>query len=93
MKNSERGFVSTIFSIIGALIILQFVFKVDVIGFLKSPDVGEVFSYLKRFVVLIWEKFLVAPASFLWHEVFINIVWNTIKDGFEILKGWVDTQD
>ncbi len=93
MKNHERGFISALVSIIGALILLQFVFHVDVIGFLKSPDIGEIFSYLKRFVVLVWEKFLVAPASFLWNEVFIDIVWNTIKDGFEILKNWVDTQN
>ena len=93
MKKTERGFISTIFSIIAALVLLQLVFHVDVISFLKSPDLGEVVSYLKRFIILVWEKFLVAPVSFLWHEVFIDIIWSTIKDGFEILKGWVDRQD
>lgn len=92
MKNDrERGFIGAIVSMVAALIILQAVFKVDVMGVLKSPDFGEIVSYLKKFLILIWEKFLVLPVSFLWNEVFIDIIWDVIKDGFELLKKWVDT--
>ncbi len=86
----ERGFIGAIISIITALILIQVVFKFDIVGLLKSPDFGEIVVYIKKFAVLIWEKFLVLPASFLWNDIFIDIIWKITKEGFELLKDWVD---
>ncbi len=90
-KQKESGFIGLIISIIISLILLQAVFRVDVIEILKSPNFGEIVDYIKKFFTLVWEKFLVLPASFIWNEIFIDIVWRIMKDAFELLKNWVDT--
>jgi sensor histidine kinase YesM len=91
-KEGQKGFIGLLIVLIVSIVFLKYVFDFNLVEFLKSPKVLEVLSYIKRFFVLIWDKFLVGPAIWIWDNIVIDIIWKILKNGFEILKGWVDTE-
>lgn len=91
-KNKEGGFIGTVVSIVVALAVLNFFFGWNVFEFLKSSGAVEIYSYIKDFLTIVWEKFLVYPAVWFWENVIVGIVWETLKGAYEILKNWVDGQ-
>jgi hypothetical protein len=59
----EKGFVSTIVLIVVALFILQYVFHVDVIGWIKSTKLIDWFTTLKNFLQTAWSKYIVGASK------------------------------
>lgn len=88
----SKGFIGTIVIVVIGLALLKYFFDWNIIEFLKSPKVIETFYYIKKFIVLIWDKFVATPASFLWNDIVINIIWKTIVEAFNLLKHWVNSQ-
>lgn len=56
ITNSKGGFFQIIIILIIAIIVLKFIFDIDIIDFLKSDRFEEWFGYIKNVVVIIWEK-------------------------------------
>ncbi len=73
-QNKQSGFIMKIVILIIALILLKFVFKFDVIEFLKSPWVKEAYDYIKEIVLIIWNDYIVA----LYHYIY-NLVSGFVK--------------
>lgn len=91
-ENKQDGFIGILISIVAALVLAQAVFHIDVVSFLRSPSTLEVVDYIKRAIVLVWDKFLVLPVSFIWEQIFVDIIWKGGVYAFDMLKGWVDSQ-
>ena len=91
-KKHSQGFISAIIALVIALALLKYFFNWNVIDFIKSPDVMEVWDYIKRFVLLIWTSIIKEPFLYVWYEIIVGVIWHAITAGFDILKGWVDSQ-
>ncbi len=91
-KNGQRGFIGLIITLVVALALLKYFFDFNIIDFIKSPKVAEVFDYIKRAVLLVWNKFLLYPVVWFWDTIIIGLVWEGLKMGYGILTGWVDGQ-
>lgn len=61
----ESGFLSTILVIIAAILVLQFAFHVDVVGFLKSARVGEWVAYIKNVILALWNHVISPIVDFI----------------------------
>ena len=92
-ENRSAGFISIIISLVIALALLKYFFDWNVLDFIKSPDVTEVWDYIKRFVLLIWTNIIKEPFLYIWNEIIVGVIWHAITAGFDILKGWVDSQN
>ncbi len=62
-RTKEQGFVGVIVLIIIALVLLQNVFKVDVIGFIQSSFFGNLIVDVKNIVLSIWDAISRALSS------------------------------
>lgn len=62
-RTQEQGFIGVIVLIIIALVLLQNVFKVDVIGFIQSSFFGNLVVDVKNIVLSIWDAISRALSS------------------------------
>jgi hypothetical protein len=86
MKTTKQGFIGLIIMIVVALILAQVVFKIDVISYLRSLQHSNgVLGYFVRFVILVWDKFLIAPVTFVF-DIIKNVAWAI----YHAMTGWVD---
>lgn len=85
-KNSKKGFVGLIIMLVVSLMFAQVMFGVDVIGYLRSAEkTNGVLGYLIRFAILIWDKFLIAPVTFIF-----DVVKSVVLFIYHLMTGWVD---
>jgi len=91
-KQEQKGFIGTIITLVVALALLKYFFDFSIIDFIKSPKVIEVLEYIKKAISIIWNKFLVGPVVWIWDTIIVNLVWEALKNGYDILTGWVDSQ-
>lgn len=52
----------------------------------ENPGVQENTSYVESGVVTFWNNYLANPASYLWHDVFVNILWAAFVENMERLR-------
>ncbi len=64
----NQGLIMTVLIIIVALIVLKFVFDIDIIKFLNSGWVQKAFGYIQDVFLTIWNNFLKTPVTFLWEK-------------------------
>jgi hypothetical protein len=79
-NNNERGFIKMIIIIIGALVILRYVYNIDVIGFLTQGRFKELLDQFYSLGSQGWEKY---------SEIIIkiwNFVINSAKDLLDKIK-------
>jgi hypothetical protein len=91
-SNNQKGFIGIILVLIFALALAKYFFNWNIIDFLNSPEVIAVFSYIKKFIILVWEKFLAGPVLYVWNTVIVGIFWKYAVIIFDAMKGWVDGQ-
>jgi|SRR3989344_762845 len=63
-----------IFVVIVLLVLSYFGFNVRSLA--ESPTTRENFSFVTTFIVDIWNDYLKRPATFLWKDIFIKLIWN-----------------
>ena len=56
-KNTERGFIKMIIIIVGALVLLRYVYKIDVIGFLTQGRFKELLDQFYNLASQGWQKY------------------------------------
>jgi len=81
----KNGFIQAIILVVIALIILGF-FGFDVKDIIDSPLVQKNLGYVWGLVKDVWNKFLAEPALYFWHNIFINLFWDTFIDNIQRLK-------
>jgi hypothetical protein len=65
----NQGLIMTIVIIIIALIVLKFVFDIDVIKYINSGWVKTAFEYIKDVALAIWDAILEKPFTWLWEKL------------------------
>lgn len=84
---TNRGLVKTILLIIAALLILAY-FGLNLRNITNSPTFQDNWSLIKDTSINVWDNYLKKPATYLWNEIYIKLIWEPaisnltkIKDG------------
>ncbi|HEY4479377.1 MAG TPA: hypothetical protein VI981_03425 [Candidatus Paceibacterota bacterium] len=72
--NRQRGLVKLVIVIVIGLIVLGY-FGLDLKEILQKPVVHNNLVYVWNFIVIVWNRFIEAPATWIWREIFIEIIW------------------
>lgn len=76
--------------VIVAIIAIKYFLDFDVIKYLMSDNVANVFEYLKKFFSLVWTKYIGGTFWYIWNTVIVGFIWKGIVVIFHLLTGWVD---
>jgi hypothetical protein len=87
-RNASRGgLLRTIIFIIIALLVLSY-FGLNIRAIVNSPAGHENFTYVQEIMINVWNNYLKGPATYLWNDIFLKLIWNPaienltkIKDG------------
>jgi hypothetical protein len=71
----NRGIIKWIIIIVIALLILSY-YGFSLRALVNSPVTQDNFGYVATTTVSVWDQYLQQPASYLWNDVFINLIWN-----------------
>ena len=78
----ERGFIKLIIIIVIALLIISY-FGINLRKVVTAPTTQDNFSYVATTTVSVWNKYLKSPASYLWHKIFVELIWNPAIDNLK----------
>lgn len=90
LLNKQTGFISTIILIILGLVGIKYFFNFDIVKYLMSDNVKEIFEYIKRFFEIVWSKYIAGTFLYLWNNIVIGVFWKGIVFIYTLLTGWVD---
>lgn len=86
-RELNRGFVRTVIIIVIALLILSY-FGFNIRAIVNSPAGQDNFTYTQEVILNVWNNYLKGPATYLWKDIFLDLIWNPaienltdIKDG------------
>ena len=84
MKNisTNRGFIKLILLIVVALLVLSY-FGFSLRDLINRPVTQDNFGYVASTTTTFWGKYLEKPASYLWNDIFISIIWNPAIDNIK----------
>lgn len=88
--SKNGGLVGNLILVVAGLVLLSYFFDIDVIDFIKSPPVQNVWNYIKDGTYIIWDKFLDTPVLFIWNKIIIGFIWEYILKAAFIIKDWID---
>ncbi len=71
----QGGFIKIIVIIVVALLVLSY-FGFNLRSLADSPTTQDNFSYAASTTVNVWSKYLAKPATYVWNEIFLNLIWN-----------------
>ncbi len=86
MINKQSGFIKLIFIIVVAIIILSY-FGFDLRSIVEAPETQGNIGYVWGGVVYVWENWLAGPISYLWNDIFIDLLWDSFIENLERIKG------
>lgn len=58
----------------------------DVRKAVEAPTTQTNIEYVKNAVVYVWNKYLARPASYLWNDIFIKLIWTTAIENLTKIK-------
>jgi len=82
---TDRGLIKMILIIIAALLILSY-FGINLRNLVNSPTNQDNVSYVATTSVSVWNTYLKQPATYLWNDVFLNLIWNPAIDNLTRMK-------
>jgi len=86
IKNqNQQGFLKLVIIIVIAIIILSY-FGFNIRAIVESPETQGNLGYVWGGVTYVWDTWLVGPASYLWNDVFIDLLWDSFIDNMEKIK-------
>ncbi|MES3031237.1 MAG: hypothetical protein V4697_02385 [Patescibacteria group bacterium] len=89
--NKEQGFIKLIIMIVVALIVLGY-FGFDIKKAIESPVARTNIEYAKDATVYVWNKYLKGPATYLWKEIFLNLIWEPAIENLTKRKETADSR-
>ena len=85
MNTHNRGFIKWIIIIIVALLILSY-YGFSLRTLVDSPVTQDNFHYVATSTVTVWDKYLKNPATYLWNDVFVSLIWTPAIDNLTKIK-------
>ncbi|MFH1402140.1 MAG: hypothetical protein ABIG87_00765 [Patescibacteria group bacterium] len=82
---NNKGFIKWLFLILLAVIALGY-FGFDLRTIIESEPVQDNLSYLWGIGVTVWNEYLSQPVLYFWHNIFIDLLWETFVENMERLK-------
>jgi len=82
MINKQSGFIKLILMIIIAIIILSY-FGFNLRGIVESPETQGNLGYVWGLTVGVWDNYIGGPITYLWNDIFIDLMWNPFVDNLE----------
>ena len=82
---SSRGFIKWIIIIVVALLILSY-YGFSLRTLVNNPTTQDNFGYVATTSVSVWDKYLKQPATYLYQDVFINLIWTPAIDNLTKMK-------
>ncbi len=83
--NTQGGLIKLIILIILAIAVLSYL-GFDLKTFVNSPVVQGNFGFVFNFVGGVWQNYLAGPASYLWNDIFIKLLWNSFTENLQRIK-------
>ena len=65
--------------IVVALLVLSY-FGLNLRGLINQPTTQDNFSYVATTTVSAWNKYLEKPATYIWNQIFLDLIWNPAID-------------
>jgi hypothetical protein len=81
----ERGIVKLIILIVAALLILSY-FGINLRALVNSPTTQDNIAFTASTTVTVWDKYLKQPATYLWDQIFLNLIWGPAIDNLKNLR-------
>ena len=72
---TDRGIIKWIIIIVVALLILSY-YGFSLRTLVEAPVTQDNFHYVATSTVSVWDKYLKQPATYLWNDIFINLIWD-----------------
>lgn len=82
---TDGGFIRAILLIIVALLILSY-FGLNIREIVNSPAGRDNFSYTQELMIKVWEGYLKKPVSYVWNDVFIELIWEPAIDNLKQMR-------
>ncbi|MBP9711410.1 MAG: hypothetical protein KBD55_00015 [Candidatus Pacebacteria bacterium] len=89
MKNFPKNGGISILGIVllGFLLILVLsYYNIRIQSVVESPTAQDNLNYVGDNSRSFWDKYLAAPAHYLWHDVWVNIFWHSFIDNAKRLR-------
>jgi hypothetical protein len=89
-KNDNRGLIQWIILILIAVIILSY-FGFDLRSIVESDTSQGNLSYLWGLGVTTWNSYLAQPVLYFWHNIFIDLLWDSFVENMQRIKAGQST--
>lgn len=88
MKNTNQkgGILKWVLTVIVVIILASYFFDFNVQEAVEDEQTQSNLAYIWEKVILFWDTYLQEPASYLWHDVFIDLLWETFIDQFNAMR-------
>jgi len=82
--------IKTIIYIVIGVVILSYL-GVDIKRAVESPTTRENFSYVTQAALWVWDKVLEKPLTYLWNEVVVDLIWDSLIEKLKNNPPKIDT--
>ncbi len=77
--NKQRGIsILGVFFLSLVIILVLSYFNVSIRAVVESPTGQENINYVERTAKTVWDNYLAEPASYLWNDVWLKIIWQPL---------------
>ncbi len=83
--SKNTGFIQFIIIIIILILVISY-FNIDIRGIVEAPQTQQNIGYVFSWVAFVWNEYLRAPATYLWNDVFLRLLWSSFVDNLEKIK-------
>lgn len=81
----EGGLIKAVILIVIALLIVSY-FGINLRQVVNDPVTQDNFGYVATSTITIWDKYLKIPATYIWKDVFLDLVWEPALDNLTRMK-------
>ncbi len=81
----DRGLIGWIVIFVVILLILSY-YGFSLRNLVQAPVTQDNFGYVATTTVSFWDTYLEQPATYLWNDVFISLIWNPAIENLTAMK-------